>query len=167
MANHFLHLPHQTKVQEDEMQTTWPIRADPPLKLADLALSVSHSSEHEIAALSQSPHVPLPLKHVSRKSSTPLTVFILDEQRNLLPTSPSSGSLTDISPIGTPATDNDSSWPSTSPDPLPGESVTGDKTNTEIRILPDIIIESTVVDSHSPPSLPHVARNYLDRDQHH
>jgi hypothetical protein len=160
VTNHFLHLPRQMKDQEDERdsrpgmsqqqsQTTRPVHADPPLELADLALSVSHSSEHEIAVLSPVPRVPLPPKRVSRKLSRPLTASILDERRNLLPTSPSSSSLTDISPIGTPATDNESSWPCTSPDPLPGESVTGDKTNAEIGILPDIIVESTVFDDHS------------------
>jgi hypothetical protein len=158
VSNHFLHPPRQMKDQEDERdsgseqsqqptQTTRPIHADPPLQLTDLTLSFSRSSGHEIAVLSPLPRVPLPPKRVSRKLSRPSTASILDERRNLLPTSSSSGSLTDNSPIGTPATDNDSSWPSTSPDPLPGESVTGDKLTAEIGIpLPDTIAESFVVD---------------------
>lgn len=160
VTNRFLHPPRQMRDQEDEKdsrpemsqqtQTTRPIHADPPLELVDLALSFSHSSEHEIAVLSPLPRVPLPPKRVSRKLSRPSTASILDERRNLLPISPSSGSLTDNSPIGTPATDNDSIWPSTSPDPLPGESVTGDKPSAEIGIpLPDIIVESTAADDHS------------------
>lgn len=160
LTNHILHTPHQMRDQEDEKdsrpvesrqqtQTTRPIHPDPPLELADLTLSVSRSSEHEIAVLSRLPRVPLPPKRVSRKPSRPSTASILDERRNLLPTSPSSGSLTDISPIGTPVTDNDPSWPSTSPDPLPGESVTGDKPNAEIGLpLPDIIVEPSVIDDY-------------------
>ena len=133
-----------------QMQTTRPIHADPPLELADLTLSFSRSTEHEIAVLSPLPRVPLPPKRVSRKLSRPLTASILDERRKLLPTSPSSGSLTDNSPVGTPATDSDSNWPSTSPEQLLGESVTGDRSNAEIGIhLPDTIVEPTVVYDHS------------------
>ena len=162
VTNHILHLPHQMRDQEDgkkdskpaesrqQTQTNRPIHADPPLELADLALSVSRSPEHDIAVLSHLPRVPLPPKRVSRKLSRPSTASILDERRILLPTDSSSGSLTDNSPIGTPASDNDSSWPSTSPDPLPGESVTDDKLNAEIGIpLPDIIVGPTFLDDHS------------------
>jgi len=158
MTNQFFNPQRRMKDQEDEKdsrparpqqqtQTTRSSHADPPLELLDLALSFSRSSEHEI--LSPLPRVPLPPKRVSRKLSRPLTASILDERRNLLPTSSSSGSLTDNSPIGTPATDNDSLWPSTSPDPPPGESITCDKPNAEIRIpLPDIIVEPAVIDDH-------------------
>jgi len=132
------------------MQATLPIHADPPLELADLTLSFSRSPEHEIAVLSPLPRVPLPPKRVSRKLSRPLTASILDERRNLLPTSPSSGSLTDNSPIGTPATDNDSGWPNASPEQLLAESVTGDRPNAEIGIhLPNTIVEATVVGDHN------------------
>jgi len=160
VTNRFLHPPSQMKDQEDgkepqpaesqqQTQTTWPAHTDPPLELADLAFSFSRSSEHEIAVLSPLPRVPLPPKRVSRKLSRPSTASILDERRNLLPTSPSPGSLTDSSPVGTPATDNDPSWPSTSPDPLPGESVTDDKPNAEIGIpLPDTTAESAFVYDH-------------------
>ncbi|KAF9648803.1 hypothetical protein BDM02DRAFT_3095826, partial [Thelephora ganbajun] len=103
----------QSTKSQQQTQMTRPIHADPPLELADLALSFSRSPEHEITVLSPLPRVPLPPKRVSRKLSRPSTASILDERRNLLPTSHSSGSLTDNSPIGTPATDNDSSWPST------------------------------------------------------
>ena len=146
---------------QQQTQTIRPIHADPPLELADLALSFSRSPEHEIAVLSPLPRVPLPPKRVSRKLSRPLTASILDQRRKLLPTSPSSGSLTDNSPIGTPASDNDPSWPSTSPDQLlPGESVTDDKSNAGIGIpLPDTIGESLIVDDHpcslaGAPALP-------------
>lgn len=140
--------PRPEKSQQ-ETQASRPIQVDPPLELADLALSFSRSSEHEIPVLPSLPRVPLPPKRVSRKLTRPSTASILDERRDLLPTSSSSGSLTDNSPIGTPATDNDSSWPSTSPDPLPGESVTGGKLNTRIGIpSPDIIVESTTFEQH-------------------
>ena len=160
VTNRFLHPPRQMRDQEDErdsppakyqqqMQATRPIHADPPLELADLTLSFSRTPEHEIAVLSPLPRVPLPPKRVSRKLSRPLTASILDERRKLLPTSPSSGSLSDNSPIGTPLTDNDSSWPNTTPEQLLGESVTGDKPDAEIGIpLPHTIVESTVVDDH-------------------
>ena len=160
MTNHFLHQPRQMKGQEDEndsrpdkskqhAQTTRPIRADSPLELADLALSFSRSSEHEIAVLPSLPRVPLPPKRVSRKLLRPSTASILDERRQLLPTGSSSGSPTDNSPIGTPATENDFSGPSTSPDLLPGESPTGDKPDAEIGIPPSgIIIESTLGHDH-------------------
>ena len=160
VTNRFLHPPPQMKDQEDErdsrpaenqqqMQAARPIHADPPLELADLTLSFSRSPEHEIAVLSPLPRVPLPPKRVSRKLSRPLTASILDERRKLLPTSPSSGSLTDNSPIGTPATDKDSSWPNASPEQLLGESVTGDRPNSEIGFrLPGAIVESAVVDDH-------------------
>lgn len=123
--------------------------ADPPLELTDLALSFSRSSEHEITVLPSLPRVSLPPKRVSRKLLRPSTASILDERPVLLPTSSSSGSPTDNSPIGTPATDNDFSGPSTSPDPLQGESVTCDKLNAEIGIpLLDITVESAVLQDH-------------------
>ena len=160
VTNHFLYPPSKMKDREDEedtrseesqpqTQTSRSIQADAPLDIADLTLSFSRVSEHDIAVVPSLPRVTLPPKRVSRKLSRPSTASILDERRDLLPTSSSSGSLTDNSPIGTPASDNDSSWPCTSPDPLPGESVTGDKPNAEIGIhLPDIIVESTASDHH-------------------
>lgn len=158
VTNRLFHPPRQMKAQEDEKdsrleksqqlpQASRPIQADSPLEPPDLTLS--RSSEREIPVLPSLPRVPLPPKRVSRKLSRPLTASILDERRNLLPTSSSSGSLADNSPIGTPATDTISSWPSTSPDPLLGESVTGDKPNAEIGIpLPDIFLQSTAVDDY-------------------
>ena len=160
VTNRFLHPPRQMKDQEDEKdsrpeksqqyaQTARPIQADSPLELTDLALSFSHSSEHEIAVLPSLPRVPLPPKRVSRKLLRPSTASILDERRDLLPTSSSSSSPTDNSPIGTPATENNSSGLRTSPDLLPGGSVTGDKLNAEFGIpLPDIIVGSALVYDH-------------------
>jgi hypothetical protein len=160
VTNRFLHPPRQMKDQEDEKgpwpeksqqqtQAIQPIRADSPIELANLSLSLSRSSEHEITVLPSLPRVPLPPKRVSRKSSRPSTASILDERRELLPTSPSSGTLTDNSLIVTPTTDNDPSWPYASPGPLPTESVAGDKPNVEIRVsLPGIPVESTIVDDH-------------------
>ena len=155
VTNRFLHPPHQMKDQEDEGDSQ-PAKSQqqmqatrPPLELADLTLSFSRSSEHDIAVLSPSPRVPLPPKRVSRKLSRPLTASILDERRKLLPTSPSSTSLTDNSPVGTPATDNGSGWPSTSPEQLLGESVTSNRPNADIGTpLSNTIVESTVVDDH-------------------
>lgn len=160
VTNNFLHPPRQMKDQADKTdsqpekpqqhaQTTQPIQADSPLELADLALSFSLSTEHEIAVLPSLPRVPLPTKRVPRKSLRPSTASILDERRELLPTSSSSGSPTDNSPIGTPAADNDSSGLSTSPGPLFCESVPDDNPNAEIGIpLPDIIVESSVLHDH-------------------
>lgn len=135
------------EMSQQQVQASRPIQADSPLELADLALSLSRSSEHEIPVLPSLPRVPLPPKRVSRKLSRPSTASILDKRRDLLPTSSSSSSLTDNSPIGTPTADNESSWPSTSPDPLPGESSTDDKPNSEIGIPPPgIIFESIFTD---------------------
>lgn len=148
------------KDQEDEsdsrsdqsrqhVQTTRPIHADSPLELTDLTLSLSRSSEHEIPVLPSLPRVPLPQKRVSRKLLRPSTASILDERRVLLPTSSSSASPTDNSPIGTPATDNDFSGLGTSPDLLLCESATGDILNAQIGTSPsDIVVESALLRDH-------------------